>query len=473
MDYRSYSKFVGLDYSLDTFDVNQLAMLRSDNYIYNQVLHAFLKRGGSESWTASGDIWGIGGYPKEGTTLKTPVHTIPIRHRRDGATSYIEKLNWTTRLWEIVTQGASTSFDIGAVGLSARIADTWLLCAGRPAMIRDIDSGDIERLGGPAPTAAPSVAASVGAGPLTGTYGYYYTFYDSVTGWESSPSPLSSLVTLTAKDGELTSLETSAAKEGVDKKRIYRTITTGEQPHLLVDTIALATASYTDSTTDDNLGLASDNYDGINGVLRDNHQPPPSSDCYICAAHENRFWIAQGKNLYYSEAYDGSSYKLEQFSEDRKFSFPAIITGLAPRRTGGMLVFQPPGFGIHEIQGRSETEFQTVTPFPSEGSSFHTSVSWNNEFVTYWGASGPKLITPGGIVRDYDDQIKPFLRQILTEEFGSNVFIWSVWHEGSRQFLYGLTASSASAVIWQDTDSGAQVGWEDADTGAAIDWEVG
>ena len=76
------------------------------------------------------------------------------------------------------------------------------------------------------------------------------------------------------------------------------------------------------------------------------------------------------------------------------------------------------------------------------------------------------------MIRNFDDQFKPFIRELLTTEYEANVFIWSVWHEGSEQFLYGISASNATGALWQDTDSGSAVPWIDSGTGQQVDWEL-
>ena len=210
-----YTKLGGLKTSDEQIATPQTYFIKLHNYLPNKTKGGIAPRGGSSTWSHTGNIWGISGYKKRGSSLKIPFTDIPVRYRRNGSTNYIEKLDWSTDTWSAVTQGASTSFDIGANSSFAQIADSFAIAAGRPAVITDISAGNVNRLGGPAPTAAPG--NSTAAGSLTGRFVYVYTFYDSTTGWESSPSPATGIITVAAQDITLTGLEGTCAREGVDK----------------------------------------------------------------------------------------------------------------------------------------------------------------------------------------------------------------------------------------------------------------
>lgn len=455
-----YSKLVGLQTGADSIAAPQVALTKCDNFVIARPYHALRKRGGSYEWSASGDIWGIGGYAKQGISPKIPVSVVPVRHRRNGGTTYIEKLNWGTLVWDAITQGSNTSFDIGDIASFAQVDDMLAVFAKRPAQIRDIASGNINRLGGSAPAAAATLASG-GAGALTGAYRYVYTYRDSTTGWESSPSAVSSTFTASAQQIGLSGLSTTPDRDGVDKKRIYRTNLTGEEPFYYVTEIAVATTTYTDNAADSTLGVeAPDSGD---------HDAPPT-DTYIGAAHLGRFWIASGNALYYSKEFDGSLNELEYYSTDRVIYFSQTITGLASTRSGGLMVFQPPGFGIYEITGRTESTFQLLPVFPEEGTNHHSSVSVHDDMVAYWGGDGPRVISPSGVVQDFDENIRSDLRGILTSEYDTDIYVWSVWHPGERAFMFGLSVTSSSGAAWVVSDTSIAIPWVDVGTGAVVDW---
>jgi hypothetical protein len=105
--------------------------------------------------------------------------------------------------------------------------------------------GVTSALGILAPAAAPSVASA--AGVLTGTYQYVYTYYSSVSGAESAPSPVSAEIVLATNSVNLTSLVVSTDPQ-VDKIRVYRVGGT-ILSFSLVATITPAT-SYADNIAD-------------------------------------------------------------------------------------------------------------------------------------------------------------------------------------------------------------------------------
>lgn len=121
-------------------------------------------------------------------------------------------------------------------------------------------------LGIPAPDTACS-AASGGAGNISGTVDWVYTFvrkWSDGTVDESAPSPVSNQLTLSTEDADLTSISNSPiaasyAEYGVTHKRIYR-LNAGKR--YFVTEITVATTTYTDNTAATGLGdaIESTNY---------------------------------------------------------------------------------------------------------------------------------------------------------------------------------------------------------------------
>ncbi len=462
MDSTFYSKFTGLDVSTDPEDQSQVSFLKLENFVLNRQLGRIYPRGGSKSWSVTGNILGIGGYARDTGTSRIPVSETIVRHRRTAAISYIEKLNWNTDVWDNITLGANTAFDVSDTTSFAQVSELLAVCGGRPAKIRDISSGSIERLGGPAPSAAPSLT-TYGTG-LTGTYSYVYTFRDSATAWESSPSSATGLLAVANKTVTVGGLETTCAREGVDKLRIYRTISTGEAPYLYVAELALGTAAYDDTIPDSSLGLTAPDFG-------DNDPPPANS--YLIHAHEDRLWLvdaAEPTKLYYSKAFGGEYRNLEYFSEDRVEYFPKRITGLASRPGGGLLIFQPPGFGIWELSGRTESEFTLQIQYPKEGTNFKDSVKSNGTFVAFWREDGPAYVGGDGILADKTFAARNHVRGALLTEYNNNVQVWTQVSNANKQFIFCLAASDTAASDWYDESTGLPVSWIDADTGATVGW---
>lgn len=104
-----------------------------------------------------------------------------------------------------------------------------------------------------APAAPPTLAAGA-AGNLTGTYSYFYSYVD-VSGAESAPSPVASVV-LSTQQANLTAIGVSASPTVVSRK-IYRTTALSPVPAAHVGTIAdNTTATYTDNLADTGISVA-------------------------------------------------------------------------------------------------------------------------------------------------------------------------------------------------------------------------
>lgn len=458
-----YSKFLGLKRAAQSADLPQVSFLILVNFLVNKIKGALVKRAGSKAWSTTGTTYGLGEYSKSQTSLLTPNLSYIVRHRRNAGTSSLEYYDATLDSWETITLGAQASLGIQGVATFAQCNTMMAICAGQPGKLLDPTSDDFERLGGPAPTAAPTWGTS-GTG-LTGTTSGYYTFYDSTTGWESSPSPITASTTLTNDQLDWSALEVTCDREGVDKKRLYRTqlAAEGEGPYYRVAEIALATTTYADTVADASLGTT--------GPDVADHDPPPTTS-YLVIEYENRFWIASDTALWYSKQFDGSNYQLEYFSPTRVEYFPSKITGLAYSPDfGKLLVFCSPGQGIHYISGRSESTFERGLFKKEEGTQFPSSISVHEESVAYWGSNGPSILTPSGTVKTFGDDLKESLRSLSTKEYDSDIWVFSLWHPVMEQFLWFISATDSATASWENSLLGNDVQWEDIDTGSVVEWE--
>lgn len=462
----TYDQLIGID-TLNTSTVApQVSFRKLNNFIVKRERHALKKRGGSQSYDVTGDLWGIGGYAKTGTSDRNPVKDVPVRHRRVSSTSYIEKLNLSTNAWTTITQGANTSFDIGNIAAFAQLKDFFCMAAGRPAKITDIDSGDIERIGGSAP-AAPSTALS--AGGLTGTYRHVITFVDESTGWESSPSPATSAVAASSQQIDLSSIPASGDREGITHVYIYRTINTNEEPFRYSGKVTIGTTTYSDNVADASLGT------DVAPISGDHDEAP--DDCYVCAIHKNRLWLAVNNVLWYSRPDDGTGVPLEYFSLDRREFLPQRITGLIPNISGGLYIFQPPSFGIHEVVGEFEDEddFKISVRFPREGTYFHKSVAaggQRGEIVAFWGQRGPRFIAGGQLLEESTRDVTNICEDNLKDEYDSDAFAWTVYDHANAQFIMCITMLDGVGTGWENVQTGADVQWINVDTGLPVDWEL-
>ena len=117
--------------------------------------------------------------------------------------------------------------------------------------IRSLPAGvGIYRHGIKPPVTSVGVGAASPVGPsITGTYTYRLKFRCSQTGQESEPSPVSSSVSPSAQQVNVTSIAISVDPQ-VDKKRLYRTTDGGAGVWFFLTELANATTTYTDTTAD-------------------------------------------------------------------------------------------------------------------------------------------------------------------------------------------------------------------------------
>ena len=142
-----------------------------------------------------------------------------------------------------------------------------------------------------APTTAPVLAEGAAGDLGAGDYIGVVTFYNSATGAESNPSPLSNTITIGAsKKIDWTAIPTSTNPQ-VDQRRCYRTLVgqSGEYYHL-VDITDNTTVILTEEVLQDDMG---------NQVSFDNGVPP--STCAHLAVWNERVWPTDEVDLFFSE----------------------------------------------------------------------------------------------------------------------------------------------------------------------------
>jgi hypothetical protein len=151
------------------------------------------------------------------------------------------------------------------------------------------------RLGVPTPTTAPTVTPPAGTDK---TRAYVYTFV-SAYGEESAPSP-PTLATGANGSWALTAMDTTvpnSSERNITDKKIYRTVPgLSSSEFFYVGTVALATASYNDVTTDAD---AADN-----PILESTSFTPPPDTLKGIVAHPNGFLVGfTGRDLWFSEPF--------------------------------------------------------------------------------------------------------------------------------------------------------------------------
>lgn len=165
-------------------------------------------------------------------------------------------------------------------------------------------TGDFPRehleMGVPAPTAAPTVAATTGSSVAAETRFYVYTFvseFGSVEE-ESAPSPVSAAVNITASQSvDLSDIEDAPSGDyNITKVRIYRTLP-GDQTvgvYAFVKEITIGTATTNDDVLPDSLGEALDTIGWV---------PPPDNLQGLTAMANGMMAGFVGNAVYFSQPY--------------------------------------------------------------------------------------------------------------------------------------------------------------------------
>jgi hypothetical protein len=186
------------------------------------------------------------------------------------------------------------------------------------------------------------------AGANTGAWTYGFTFADSVTGDESTLSPLSTAILLAAVSLIQLSGPTSSATQA-DLIRIYRTTQNSTAPLFRLAEIPMPsgdTWTYADTSVD--LGLNQ----LIEAPDVQQNNPPPAGATHLCY-HLNRIFVAVANEVSYSGGPDtltgnGNS----SFPPDNLFTFPSTVVKMWPSAYGLLVMTSS---DIYIISGQGTT----------------------------------------------------------------------------------------------------------------------
>lgn len=212
------------------------------------------------------------------------------------------------------------------------------------ALPRMYTGGTEYQLGITAPIAKPIIIKTATVGDFSGTFRYAYTFYNSVTGAESTPI-FSDELEVENRYINITQMEISSDPQ-VTHKNIYR-IGEGITEFSLVARIDNSLASYSDTIHELNI-LGND-------LVSADYLPAPSGLKYLTEAH-NTLFGAIGDKLVFS--LEGKPFAWPAFYF---IDFPSTITGIKGI-TAGLVVFtknraflitgtSPESFSKYELRG--------------------------------------------------------------------------------------------------------------------------
>lgn len=243
-----YSTPMGLDTTSPIATVPQGYVREATNYNLGYS-GGYSKRDGyvnrlSEVWTGKSITQGVEFTPTGGVRT-------PIVFGTDGTAS--------GGAYGFVDSGTVTPI---STGLSGTVRPNFVQFSGLLFFFNGFDDAQlydgssVRQVGITAPTSGPTVSSQTTGGSLVllGTYTAAYTYYNSVTGAESSPSPLLPNTTLTGSNNKLNLSLTPGDSGTADTIRVYRTVANGNA--LFLDgTASISATSYALSVADAALGI--------------------------------------------------------------------------------------------------------------------------------------------------------------------------------------------------------------------------
>jgi len=175
--------------------------------------------------------------------------------------------------------------------------------------------------GAEAPEMPLTVSETGDPGPQIATteYTYVYAFQDSRTGFTTSHSDASNVLTSTGKQVKLENFE-APPSERFDKYVLYRTLPDGTSQWLLIDTIDIADVPYID-----NIPLEQQ------GELAEEHNDPPVDHARSVIAFGGRLWIHDGRLVYPSGLLNPESFPADDALEVGQVDAEEIVEIVAGR----------------------------------------------------------------------------------------------------------------------------------------------
>lgn len=339
---------------------------------------------------------------------------------------------------------------------------------GNSTDMKKFDGTNFWNWGFAAPAAAPSVTLVAGTANVYASWCYLYTYYNSVTGHESSPSPVAACSgVFTLKDVQVGVI--ASADPQVDQIRIYRTTDGGSQNPVQMQEVsgspyANATTSYTDNTSDALLSLRV-----APANLR--NDPPPAAKLTTNASYsQGRIWIFNNNVTSYSgfeeiangvpeecfpSGLDGNFYRWDNEVTSHA-SLPDGLAVFTPERT-------------FKVEGDSLDTFRRYTLLERRGTRSRTAVATLGSSVAWLDTSNTVWVSDMG---EIGLDIRPDLQNINPLKCWiaihiSGVFHWVTVLDGAngKLFVYDLdrqrwmppwqVGSTASALASAETTVGS------------------
>jgi hypothetical protein len=350
--------------------------------------------------------------------------------------------------WLNASPGATLTNSTGKLTSGSDANATWLDAKvywgdGTKQNVR-FDGTDVVQVLTETPNSAASVAVGAATGP-TGTYTYYVTFI-SDDGNHSPVSPLSGSVSVTNQKVSITNIPTCGAGQDCSGRGIWRN-KNNTTDYYFVDTVAgNVTTTYTDETTDDDLGIELVEVLGAN--LQNVRFPP----CRYLITHQSRLVGAYST----ASGFDKQTVYLSNFREPW---YSPTLPDLDDPAQGGPFPLQGPGAG--EVTGLASHGNQiavftadaawllttsdqlldyTLHRFSNHGCVAHRTIASVKDRLLWASSDGIYQALEGEGVSRISDDIKTTYQAISAADLAkSHGFIWDdkyffCWPSGCRVY---------------------------------------
>lgn len=300
--------------------------------------------------------------------------------------------------------------------------------------MKKFDSQTVSNWGIVSPAAGPGIALVAGTMNVFTSWCYLYTYFNSVTQHESSPSPISACSGVFANMNPQISVLASTDSQ-VTNIRIYRTPDGGAQEPTEMQEISNspfpnATATYPDTTLDVNLSIRV----APDFLLND----PPSPQVGF-TAYSGRIWGFSNNNTFYSGFEEIANGVPEESWPSglggNFYPWDNEVTGHAPL-VDGITVFT--AARIYKIEGNSLDTFRRYTLLERRGTRSRTtvaslggSVAWLDTSNTVWISDLGEIGLP---IRPDIQNINPLTCFIAIHISGT--FHWLTMLDGANGILY-------------------------------------
>jgi hypothetical protein len=251
------------------------------------------------------------------------------------------------------------------------------------------DGNSVATAGIAAPSSAATLAQGAAGALGAGDYIGVYTYYNTASGAESNYSPVSNTLTLGASKKINWTGITASGNGQCNARRLYRTLVGQQGEYFYVDQIG---DNVTTTYTGDN--VLEEDQGGVAGVK--NGVPPGT--CLYLEIFQERAWVTDGTDLYYSElglpeSYGTSNYIPVTPDDGHDISgIKAFSERLLIGKTNA----------VHYLTGTDEMSFELRVLTDKHGVAAHHSMV-TSEGLCFWFGGDNFYMTDGNSVRSIGD----------------------------------------------------------------------